>query len=79
MGMLGVIMIPFIYGMFIKKVELILEKRKGNIFYDTVYLVLGFYICKGIPYFSIYNIMINTFFVVIAIFIYKIITRVSYR
>lgn len=79
MGMLGVIMIPFIYGIFIKKVELILEKRKGNIFYDTVYLVLGFYICKGIPYFSIYNIMINTFFVVIAIFIYKIITRVSYR
>lgn len=77
LGIAGIIVIPFLYGMLIKRIEIILENRKGIIFYDTVYLVLGFYLCKGIPYFSIYNIMINTFFVFIAIFIYSIFQKIK--
>ena len=71
LGLLGIILLPFIYGVIIKKVEMVLEGRKENIFYNTVYIVLGYYLCKGIPYFSFYNIMINTFFIFIAILIYN--------
>ncbi len=71
LGLLGIILLPFIYGVIIKKVEMVLEGRKENIFYNTVYVVLGYYLCKGIPYFSFYNIMINTFFIFIAILIYN--------
>lgn len=76
---LGIIIIPVIYGMIIKKTENVLEKRKGNVFYDTVYVVLGYYLCKGIPYFSFYNIMINTFFIFLAIFIYNTVHKRKLR
>lgn len=79
LGFLGIVFIPVIYGMLIRKLEKIVEKRKGNIFYDTVYVVLGYYLCKGIPYFSIYNIMMNTFFIVLAILIYNIVHKIKLR
>lgn len=79
LNFLGIIIIPIIYGMIIKKFEKVLEKRKGNIFYDTVYVVLGYYLCKGIPYFSFYNIMINTFFIFLAIFIYNTVHKIKLR
>lgn len=73
---IGIIIIPFIYGVLIKKIEKILEARKDNIFFETVYVVLGVYLCKGIAYFSLYNIMINIFFIFIGIAIYSILQRV---
>ena len=79
LSFLGIIIIPVIYGMLIRKFEKALEKRKGNFFYDTVYVVLGYYLCKGIPYFSFYNIMINTFFIFIAIFIYNTVHKIKLR
>lgn len=79
LSFLGIIIIPVIYGMLIRKFEKALEKRKGNIFYDTVYVVLGYYLCKGIPYFSFYNIMINTFFIFIAIFIHNTVHKIKLR
>lgn len=75
----GIIIIPFIYGILIKKIENVLEKRKGNVFYDTVYVALGYYLCKGIPYFSIYNIMMNTFFIVVAVLIYNAVQKIKLR
>lgn len=79
LSFLGIIIIPVIYGMLIKKCEKALEKRKGNVFYDTVYVVLGYYLCKGIPYFSFYNIMMSTFFIFIAIFIYNTAHKIKLR
>lgn len=79
LSFLGIIIIPVIYGMLIKKFEKVLEKRRGNVFYDTVYVVLGYYLCKGIPYFSFYNIMMNTFSIFIAIFIYNTVHKIKLR
>lgn len=77
LSLFGIIIIPLIYGILIKKIENVLEKRKGHVFYDTVYVVLGYYLCKGLPYFSLYNIMINTFFIFIAIIIYNVIQKIK--
>lgn len=79
LSLLGIIIVPFLYGMIVKKFEKVLEKRKGSVFYDTIYVVLGYYLCKGIPYFSIYNIMINTFFIFVAIFIYNTVHKIKLR
>lgn len=78
LGLVGIIIIPFLYGMFIKKTEKLLEAYKNNVFYETIYVALGFYLSKGIPYFSLYNIMINTFFIFVAIFIYKFVQKVKF-
>lgn len=75
----GIAIIPTIYGALINLFENILEKHKGNVFYDTIYVVLGYYLCKGIPYFSLYNIMVNTFFIFVAIVIYNIVHKVRVR
>lgn len=77
LSLIGVVLIPFLYGMLIKKMEIILESRKGNVFFDTVYVALGFYLCKGIPYFSVYNIMMNTFFIFLAIIIYNTVQKIK--
>lgn len=77
LGLLGVIIIPFLYGLFVRKVENILEKRRGIVFYDTVYVALGYYLSKGLPYFSLYNIMLNMFFVVVAIIVYSIVHKIK--
>ena len=79
LNLLGIILLPFLYGILIKRLELVLERRKDNIFYNTVYVVLGYYLCKGIPYFSFYNIMINMFFIFIAILIYNVVHKVKIR
>ena len=73
----GIIIIPLIYGKLIRKIETLFEKREGNIFYDTVYVALGYFLCKGLPYFSLYNIMMNTFFIVIAIVIYTAVHKIK--
>lgn len=75
LGLIGIIVIPFLYGMLIKRVEKILEARKNNVFFDTIYVALGFYLCKGIVYFSLYNIMINIFFIFIGAVIYSVLRR----
>lgn len=79
LSLIGIFIIPFMYGIIIKKVERVLEKRKGNVFFETVYVVIGFYLCKGIPYFSIYNIMINTFFVFVAVLIYNTLQKLKIK
>lgn len=79
LGMLGILFIPFIYGCIIKKTENLLEAHKNSTFYNTVYLVLGFYLAKGIAYFSMYNIMMNIFFIVIAMLVYTIFKKFSLK
>lgn len=79
LGLLGVIIIPFLYGLFIRKVENILEKRRGIVFYDTIYVALGYYLSKGLPYFSLYNIMLNIFFIFVALIIYGVVQKIEIR
>lgn len=75
LGIIGVFFIPFLYGLVIKKIERVLGAYDGDIFFNTIYIVLGFYLAKGIMYFSIYNIMMNIFFIVAACIIYKILKK----
>lgn len=77
LSIVGIVIIPFIYGFIIKKTEKILECREGSAFFETIYIVLGYYLCKGIPYFSCYNILINTFFIFIAILIYNLVQKIK--
>ena len=77
LSLIGIVLIPFLYGMLIKKVENILESGKGNVFFDTIYVALGYYLCKGIPYFSVYNIMMNAFYIFLAIIIYNTVQKIK--
>ena len=76
---IGILLIPFLYGLLVQGAEALLSRRKGNVFYDTVYVGLGFYLGKGLPYFSLHNIMMNTFFLLIGTAIYFVIERVRVR
>lgn len=78
-GIIGVIVIPTLYGVLVKKIENILDSYKGNSFTTTVYIVLGFYLAKGMAYFSFYNIMMNVFFVVVGCIIFMIFNKVTIR
>ena len=79
LGMPGVLFIPFFYGFLIKKIENLLAAHVNSTFYNTIYLVLGYYLAKGIAYFSMYNIMMNIFFIVIAILVYTIFKKFSLK
>lgn len=77
LGFIGVLFIPTIYGMLIKKIEKILSSYKNNSFISTVYIVLGFYLAKGMAYFSLYNIMMNVFFIIVGCIIFTVLNKVT--
>ena len=65
LNIIGLFIIPFLYGIFIRLVEKILTK-KDNIFAYSTYILCCLYLGKAIMYFSMYNIMMNIFFIVIS-------------
>lgn len=70
LGWLGLIIVPFVYTYIVGKVENLLNNdysTSGMVFYVT----LGFYFAKGMAYFSFYNIMMNIFFVVVGLIVYR--------
>lgn len=79
LGIIGFLIIPFFYGMIVKRVEKIFDSYQDNPFAKTVYVVLGFYLAKGMVYFSIYNLMINTFFIVFGWIIFLVLNNVKIR
>lgn len=79
LGIIGILFIPCIYGMIIRKIERLLTAYKNNLFTNTIYIVLGFYLAKGIAYFSMYNIMMNVFFIAVACIIYQVLQKVKFR
>lgn len=76
-GMIGCIIIPAFYGFIVRKVEKILNSYPNNTFMSTIYIVLGFYLAKGMAYFSMYNIMMNIFFIVVACIIYWMMKKIT--
>ncbi|MBS7173923.1 O-antigen polymerase [Blautia sp.] len=76
LGMFGILFIPCVYGVVVRKIEKILTSYKNNLFASTIYIVLGFYLAKGITYFSLYNIMMNVFFIVVACIVYKSLQKI---
>lgn len=79
LGIMGVFVIPAFYGFIIRKLENIIESYKGDVFLSTIYVVLGFYLGKGLAYFSLYNIMMNIFFIVFGCVIYWIVKRIGVK
>lgn len=77
LGIVGVVVIPTLYGVLVKKIENILDSYQENPFTTTVYIVLGFYLGKGMVYFSAYNIMMNIFFIVIGSIIFTVFNKVT--
>ncbi|WP_407854714.1 hypothetical protein [Enterococcus faecium] len=77
LGYIGVLIIPAFYGFIIRRVEKFLDSYENNMFSTTVYIVIGFYLAKGIAYFSFSNIMMNIFFVVLGCVIYWVIQHVT--
>jgi len=74
LGILGVILIPMLWGKFIKIIENFFSNHK-NIIFSTLYMVVAFYFGKSMLYFSLYNIMMNIFFIVMTFIIYKFLNR----
>ena len=70
LGIVGVMFVSYIFLYFIGSIE---KRLRGN--YTTIglvfYVVIGFYLCRGVAYFSMYNIMINMFFIAISWLLYK--------
>lgn len=79
LGIFGIILVPLMYGYLVKKIQEYIASYKNDIFFNTTYVVLGFYLAKGMSYFSLYNIMINVFFVVIGWIIYSVIYKVKIK
>ncbi len=79
LGFLGIIVIPMLLGMLVKKVERILDSYGNSIFVHTVYAALGFSLCKLTAYFSFYSFMMGTFYVFLGIVIYAVLQRVKYK
>jgi len=77
LGILGILIIPLLFGVLVKKVERILESYPDSLFAKTVYIVLGFFLCRATTYFSLYSIMITTFFIFLGIVIYAILRRIK--
>lgn len=67
---LGVVVIPYFYARVIAKIEKALDGNTST-FGLVLYTTLAFYFGKGMAYFSIYNIMINLFFIVFSWILYK--------
>lgn len=78
LGFIGLIIIPGFYGYLIKKIEKHLNAIPDQFFSNIVFVVLGFYLGKGLIYFSFYNIMLNIFFVVFGVFVCFIIRRITF-
>lgn len=79
LGLVGIVLIPVFVGMFIRKMENIFRTYGKNVFYSTIYIVLGFYLAKGIAYFSLYNIMMNIFFIVVGCIIYWLFSKITIK
>lgn len=70
LGLFGVFIIPFIYTFFIGKLETIFfndHTTIGLVFFT----VLAFYLGKAMVYFSLYNLMMNLFFIFFSWFLYQ--------
>lgn len=76
LGLIGVFIIPLIYTYIIGKFEKIFKKD-----YSTIglvfFTVLAFYLGKGMAYFSLYNLMMNLFFIFFSWCIYKFIAGIT--
>lgn len=70
LGLLGIIIIPFFWGGMIKKLEGWLNGCH-DVFMNTIYMVIAFYIAKTMVYFSLYNFMMNVFFIFLSWLVYK--------
>lgn len=72
LGFFGIFIIPFLYTLILGKLDNFFNNN-----YNTVGLVffttLAFYLGKAMAYFSLYNIMMNIFFIVLSWYIYKLI------
>jgi oligosaccharide repeat unit polymerase len=70
LGLFGVVFISFGYMYLVGAIE---KKFRGQISTVAIvfYVVFGFYFARGVAYFSMYNIMINFFFIVISWILYK--------
>lgn len=72
LGIIGVFIIPFAYTLILGKLN---NYFKNN--YSTIGLVfatvLAFYMGKAMVYFSLYNLMMNIFFIVLSWYMYKLI------
>jgi len=79
LGILGVMLIPAIYAWIIRKIEIKLDNDKMTTLGLVIYVVLGFYFGKSMAYFSVYNIMINIFYIVIGLLLYnRIFKHITY-
>ena len=66
LGLFGVMILPFIFGLFIKVVEMKLSnKAKQDNYYNVIYTLIAFYMLKSISHSDINNILINVFYIVV--------------
>lgn len=79
LGLLGIILIPMLYGYVVKKIQNYIESYEENVFFNTLYIILGFYLAKGVAYFSLYNIMMNIFFIVVGWIIYFLMYKMKLK
>ncbi|MDV7750677.1 hypothetical protein [Enterococcus faecium] len=76
LDMIGIVIIPTVYGFVVKKIQNIAD-RYQDVFFKVIYILLGFYLGKGMAYFSVYNIMMNTFFVFFACIVYFFVNKTT--
>lgn len=50
LGIIGVIIIPFVLGWIIKKIEKVLTLNRGNAYYDMLYVIISLYLARFIAY-----------------------------
>ena len=78
LGIIGVLVVPFFYGMLVKKMERVLDSFPDSLFAKTVYVVLGFTLCRAIPYFALYSIMLDSFYVFVGVAIYYVLRKMRF-
>lgn len=77
LGLIGAIIIPFCFGMLIKKLEIIMEGKISQTYYNVLYVLIAFYLLKSISHCDLNNIVLNIFFIVFGHMIVKIMNMFS--
>ncbi len=71
LGFIGICIIPFIYAFILGRLNVFFKNDLSTIGL-VFFSVTAFYLGKSMVYFSLYNIMMNIFFIVLSWFLYKI-------
>lgn len=78
-GILGPAIIPFLYGMAVKKIETKLERTQYNLFYSATKYAICLMVLHSIGYFQLYSFAQTAFYILASYIIVKFVEHIGIK